>query len=104
MKPIRQGDVILFPVKQAEGRKLIYQSGAVDDLTLAEGEVTGHKHCITQGDAQLYTNESCLYLSIISEKAVLSHEEHGSICVPQGYWMVRVQREYEPEGWRYVAD
>ncbi|MFB2875751.1 hypothetical protein [Floridanema aerugineum] len=27
-----------------------------------------------------------------------------SIAIPQGDWMVLLQREYEPEGWRYVAD
>ena len=68
MKPIRQGDVILIPVQQVEGEKLSH-------LTLAEGEVTGHKHRISQGEAQLYTDDSQLYLSIFSPKAVLSHEE-----------------------------
>jgi len=97
MKPIRQGDVILIPVKQVEGEKL-------NHLTLAEGEVTGHKHRISQGEAQLYTDDSQLYLSIFSTKAVLSHEKHDSVCISQGNWIVRIQREYEPDGWRYVAD
>lgn len=96
MKPIRQGDVILIPVQQVEGEKLSH-------LTLAEGEVTGHKHRISQGEAQLYTDDSQLYLSIFSPKAVLSHEEHDSVRISQGNWIVRIQREYEPEGWRYVA-
>ncbi len=97
MKPYRQGDVILLPVKQAEGQK-------IQHLTLAEGEVTGHKHRISEGDAQLYAENTDLYLSIFSEKATLVHQEHASISVPQGNWKVRIQREYEPEGWRYVAD
>ena len=97
MKPYRQGDVILVPVKQAEGEKLMH-------LTLKFGEVTGHKHCISEGDAQLYAENTDLYLSIFSETAALVHEEHGSISVPQGNWKVLIQREYEPEGWRYVAD
>lgn len=97
MQPIRQGDVILLPVKQVEGQK-------INHLILAEGEVTGHKHRISEGDAQLHKTEDSLYLSIISEKALLAHEEHDVIEVPQGNWMVRIQREYQPEGWRYVAD
>ncbi len=97
MKPIRQGDVILLPVKQVEGQKL-------EHLTLASGEVTGHKHRISEGNAELYTKDFNLYLSIFSEKALLTHEEHDPISVPQGNWIVRIQREYEPEGWRYVAD
>lgn len=97
MKPYRQGDVILVPVKQAEGQKLRH-------LTLAVGEVTGHKHRISEGDAQLYAEDTDLYLTVFSETAALVHEEHRSISVPQGNWRVQIQREYEPEGWRYVAD
>lgn len=97
MQPIRQGDVILLPVQQVEGEKLHH-------LTLAEGEVTGHKHRITQGQAALYEKQGVLYLSVISEAALLNHEEHQAISIPQGIWMVKIQREYEPEGWRYVAD
>lgn len=97
MQPIRQGDVILLPVQQVEGEKLHH-------LTLAEGEVTGHKHRIKEGQAELYEKQGTLYLSVISEVALLNHEEHQAISIPQGIWMVRIQREYEPEGWRYVAD
>ncbi|WP_375509847.1 hypothetical protein [uncultured Nostoc sp.] len=97
MQPIRQGDVILLPVQQIEGQKIPH-------LTLAEGEVTRHKHCITEVNAELYEKDSTLYLRVFSESALLAHEEHKAICIPQGDWMVKIQREYEPEGWRYVAD
>ncbi len=97
MQPIRQGDVILLPVEQVEGKKLHH-------LTLAEGEVTGHKHRIEEGQAELYEQNGTLYLHVNSEKALLNHEEHQAISIPQGIWMVRIQREYEPSGWRYIAD
>ncbi|MBD1838108.1 hypothetical protein H6F78_11440 [Coleofasciculus sp. FACHB-64] len=97
MQPIRQGDVILFPAQQTEGQKLPH-------LTLAEGEVTGHKHRISDGQAELYEKDGTLYLHVFSETATLTHEEHKAISIPQGRWMVRIQREYEPQGWRYVAD
>lgn len=97
MQPIRQGDVILLPVQQSEGKKQSH-------LTLAEGEVTGHKHRIAEGQAQLYEKDGTLYLRVISETALLTHEEHKAISIPQGNWTIRIQREYEPEGWRYVAD
>jgi hypothetical protein len=97
MQPIRQGDVILMPVQQFEGQKLPH-------LTLAEGEVTGHKHRIIDGQAELYEKDGTLYLCVLSSAAVLAHEEHKAISIPQGTWMVRIQREYEPQGWRYVAD
>ncbi|MHC5725682.1 MAG: hypothetical protein ACYTXY_16405 [Nostoc sp.] len=97
MQVIRQGDVILLPVQQVEGQKIPH-------LTLAEGEVTGHKHQITEGKAELYEQDSTLYLRVFSESALLAHEEHKAISIPQGDWIVKIQREYEPEGWRYVAD
>lgn len=97
MQPIRQGDVILLPVQKTEGQKLPH-------LILAEGEVTGHKHRISEGLAELREQNGTLYLRVFSETALLSHEQHRAISIPQGDWMVRIQREYEPEGWKYVAD
>lgn len=97
MQPIRQGDVLLQPVPEATGHKLSH-------LTLAEGEVTGHSHRISNGEAELYEKEGTLYLRVLSDTATLSHEEHHAIAVPQGDWLVKIQREYEPEGWRYITD
>ena len=97
MLPIRQGDVILQPAQQPQGKKLPH-------LTLAEGEVTGHSHRISDGKAELYEKDGTLYLRVLSQTATLTHEEHKAIKIPQGDWMVKIQREYEPEGWRYVAD
>ncbi|MGJ5675776.1 MAG: hypothetical protein ACR9NN_19525 [Nostochopsis sp.] len=101
MQPIRQGDVILLPVQdtiqQIEGQKLPH-------LTLAEGEVTGHKHRIIEGQAELYEKDRTLYLRVYSKEVTLAHEEHKAISIPQGTWMVRIQREYQPQGWRSVAD
>ena len=97
MQPIRQGDVILIPVPQVEGEKIPH-------LTLVSGEVTGHKHRIAESEAELSQKDDTLYLRVFSDTALLAHEEHQPISIPQGNWMVRIQREYEPEGWRYVAD
>ncbi len=97
MQPLRQGDVILVPTDQLNGTKLSH-------LTLAEGEVTGHRHRISEGEAELYERDGTLYLKVLSHTALLTHEEHKPISIPQGNWLIRIQREYEPEGWRYVAD
>lgn len=100
MQPIRQGDVILRPLSHTTpslGRQLSH-------LTLAEGEVTGHSHRISEGQAELYEKDGTLYLRVLSPEATLTHEEHNALSIPQGTWQVRIQREYEPEGWHYVAD
>lgn len=60
MQPIRQGDVILLPVQQSDGQKLSH-------LTLAEGEVTGHKHRISEGRAELSERDGTLCLRVLSK-------------------------------------
>jgi hypothetical protein len=103
MQPIRQGDVILLPVQDVEIAQDVANS-PLPHLTLAEGEVTGHKHRITEGKAELYEKDGTLHLRVISDTALLAHEEHKAISIPQGTWLVRIQREYEPNSWRYIAD
>ena len=99
MNPIiRQGDVLIIPSKTVvKGTKLPH-------LTLAEGEMTGHRHRISHGEAELFERDGVLYLRVVSPTAILTHEEHAEVTIPQGNWKIRIQREYVPEGWRYVAD
>jgi hypothetical protein len=101
MQPIRQGDVLILPsqVELSPGN-----SHPLPHLTLAEGEVTGHSHQITQGKAELYQQGDIMYLKVLSASAQLTHEEHHLVEIPQGTWIVRIQREYQPEGFRYVTD
>jgi hypothetical protein len=99
MQPIRQGDVILLPIPAD------YIAGErVPHLTLAEGERTGHAHRIIDGQAELRERDGILYLTVSSDAATLSHEEHRSIPIPQGTWIIRLQRQYEPGDWRYIED
>jgi hypothetical protein len=93
----RHGDVIIKKTNKIKGKKL-------NHLTLAEGEVTGHSHQITEGEAELYEHEGTLFLRVKSEKALLTHEEHEEIVLPKGDYEINKQVEYSPEGWRYVAD
>jgi len=71
-QPIGQGDVILTPAQSTKGEKLPH-------LTLAEGEVTGHKHRISQGIAELYQKDSILYLKILSETATCNRPLSGVV-------------------------
>lgn len=96
-KPIRQGDVLLKATNSVKGERIPH-------LVLAKGEATGHKHQITEGVAELYQDASTLYLRVMSETAILGHEEHSPVKIPKGDWAIRIQREYEPQGWRPVMD
>jgi hypothetical protein len=99
MNPIiRQGDVLIIPCDTSViGNKL-------NHLTLAEGEVTGHSHRISNGEAELFERDGVLYLKVLSPTAILTHEEHAQVTIPQGNWEIRIQREYAPEVQRYVSD
>jgi hypothetical protein len=98
MQPIRQGDVILLPIPHP------VDGEALPHLTLAEGEVTGHQHRISDGQAELREESGALYLTVQSDVATLTHEEHRALQVPQGTWMIRIQRQYEPGDWSYIED
>lgn len=93
----RHGDVLIKKIGHVKGKKLSH-------LTLAEGEATGHKHCITTGDAELYEHEGTLFLHVESEEAILTHEEHKPLVLPKGDYEIMIQRTYTPEGWKVVAD
>ena len=111
-KPMRQGDVILTLI--TDPQQAPQPKHKLPHLTLAEGETTGHRHRITEGKAELYEENGTLYLRVLSETALLSHEEHQAIQVPQGDWLIRIQREYDPDlqhgfglderSWRNVID
>ena len=84
----QQGDVIIEKIKGIKGKKL-------NHLVLAEGKVTGHKHEITKGEADLYEDNGTLYLRVKSDTAELTHQEHNTIVLPKGDYMVRKVREYD---------
>ncbi len=91
---IRQGDILLIPLKNREiSREISRQK--LPHLTLATGELTGHSHRIHDGDARLYENQGIKYLQVLSSKATLIHEEHQALEIPKGNWIVMIQREYK---------
>jgi hypothetical protein len=100
LKPFRQGDVLLISTRDESLTADVRQP----HLVLAEGEATGHRHQITVGEAELFDRYGTLYLRVISATARLTHEEHGPIELPQGFWRVQIQREFHPSRNRYVRD
>jgi len=70
--------------------------------TLAEGEVTGHHHTFVSGTVQVYdapavTSEGIVkYFEVKSKEAVLDHQEHGKMTLPQGTYALSIEREYSP--------
>ncbi|OQX78911.1 MAG: hypothetical protein B6D56_08105 [Candidatus Omnitrophica bacterium 4484_70.1] len=89
MKAYRHGDVIIVEIeKLPEGVKKL------NHLVLAEGEVTGHKHQIIKGDAELYEKDGRLYLRVITP-SVIDHPEHGQGVIEPGIYGVDKPQEFD---------
>jgi hypothetical protein len=76
---------------------------------LAHSE-TGHDHVVLEKSAQLLinkTNAFIAYLNVMEPceiEHLRSHDTHESIKVEKGFYEIRRQREYTPEGWRKAQD
>jgi len=100
MKEIRrQGELLIKPCGKIQGKRLGH-------LILAEGEVTGHIHAITKGNAELYEKDGTLYLKVISDEVELTHPDHKTLAIPAGEYEIVKQREYQvgEEKYREVKD
>jgi hypothetical protein len=107
---LRQGDVLLIPTTKAPavGKEIPREAGRI---VLAHGEVTGHSHAIPYRHAKLFNfkdsrNEDRL-LRVDDGgggSAKLVHEEHGTIDLPAGDYVIRIQIEWNDEEARRVED
>ncbi|HKT04646.1 MAG TPA: hypothetical protein VJT31_34450 [Rugosimonospora sp.] len=103
----RQGDVLVVAVAAIPaGAVPVPRDGA--DVVLAYGEVTGHRHAISERHAELLALPEAeierRFLRITGESALLVHEEHAPVPLPPGAYEVVRQREYAPKAPRIVAD
>ena len=103
----RQGDVLVVQADTAPDRlePVPLEAGR---LILAHGEVTGHAHVVV-GEAELFTSADLTdleerFLRVAGDRAQLVHDEHATLDLPPGDYIVRRQREYTPEEIRTVAD
>ena len=90
----QQGDLIIksTEVKQKDfGKKL-------NHLILQKSDVSGHKHQIVGNKAILYQgkNKDEVYLNVTSPSVLLTHEEHKTISIPKGKYLVYGVREFDP--------
>jgi hypothetical protein len=104
-----QGDVIFQ--RLAELPPGVVPAPESDVVTVAHSE-TGHNHSIHDREARLFQRAEAdpmvCYLQVSGEYADVVHhrpwDTHETIRLTTGYWQVRRQREYTPEGYRRVED
>lgn len=109
-RPIRQGDILLIPVAKREVPKGLtaIPRDRKGRLVLAEGEVTNHCHAILDHPVTLFRqadlDEMADRFLRVEQEVELVHEEHATLTVPEGDWIVRHKREYQPEAIVRVTD
>jgi hypothetical protein len=102
-----QGDVYLERISATEidPATEVLERDSDGSLTLAHGEVTGHRHRFHRGErVRYFRNEKLERRLLIEQGAVLRHEEHGPVHVPAGAYRVIQPMEYTPEAPRQVED
>lgn len=110
----RHGDVLLRPITQEEfnrrreirdvWRETVkyrdVKSQTRKKFIVARGEMTGHHHTLTAekgGEIEVLRIEGMETLYIdVKKGAVLTHQEHKTLNIPEGLYEVVRQREYDP--------
>lgn len=87
MNIIRQGDILFKQVSEpVEGKNS-------KQLTIAEGEVTGHHHVLIAEANSSITGDRTKFT--VTGKAKLVHPEHDTIEFPAGTYVVMNEREFD---------
>jgi hypothetical protein len=94
----QQGDVLLRTRKIPEAAK------ELATMNLKESQVTGHAHRV-HGAARLFESDGKTYLRAV-EPFELRHEEHKTLTIPEGEYLVDDVLEFDhlAEEARAVAD
>jgi len=118
-KNYRQGDVLLIAQTS-----LPQDAKRIKPKPLAYGEITGHKHeAVSSSHVEHWEHDGHHYIEVTSNVVIAHGNEtqinrikkgelldcaveqiHAPISIEPGIYEVRPQREYEPNGWRNVAD
>lgn len=93
---IRHGDVLLTEIQPPVGpQRAVDDNGQPLAGLLVAGERTGHAHRLP---ARVYDlpGTPARRVVMIERPTAITHEEHGAVEIPAGWWEVTLQREYAP--------
>ena len=99
---IRQGDVLINAITALPQNLKCYPR-INGRLILAEGEVTGHAHAIVEECESYIDIDGNIYLSV-EEDVEIQHEEHGTLVLTPGLYIVPKQREFSDDMIQNVLD
>jgi hypothetical protein len=113
MEIYAQGDLLIERVDDVEPSGTIIPRDPAGAFVLAEGELSGHRHVISEpvamfrDDALARNVPSGLYIGhvkVADGHAIVQHQEHAPIVLRAGTYRVRRQRELEATDVSVVAD
>ena len=92
--------------------------GNKTDLTVAHGEATGHSHkfnmvnhdskiaIMSFGQRSTSVGQIPEFVNITGGPAIIKHEEHAALTIPEGHYKVSIVKEYDHMAGRarYVVD
>ena len=90
-----QGDVLFVPYHEELPEDEVTHNNC---FKLALGEHTGHSHRIptkNKKDMRIFKNENGEYILELKDSAWVEHEEHGTITIEPGRYIVPTEREYD---------
>lgn len=97
-KMYRQGDVLIIEDLRPIGRA----GQPAADKILVYGEATGHAHRV-EGEAAIFDTPTGKVIDAATAFKVV-HEEHDTIEIPEGFYRVIRQREFDGDQIRTVYD
>jgi len=102
MNIYRHGDLLIRQVDSLPKVKSLKTN------ILAEGEFTGHKHALLTMEREpidILSDGNMAYISI-KDKAMITHQEHRTIEIEPGDYVIVHEREFDPfsEKIRQVRD
>jgi len=87
----RQGDLLIQRIEELPSLLNLDKTNI-----LAEGEKTGHKHELL-GKSRVYRQQNgFVYFEVVEEIVKLVHQEHKTIQIPKGKYIVKQEREFNP--------
>ena len=101
----RQGDIYFVKLDRDANMN---EAKPVKDGVIARGETTGHAHRLSPASiaagALLCLLQEAMYLRSPEAGALIVHDEHGPVDLPEGVYAVVHQREFDGLQWRQVWD
>ena len=91
----QQGDVIIERISSIPSSAEVKKPNHSRGIVLADGEISGHLHLIEDVDTvTMFEDGNQKYLKI-DEPTSISHDEHKTIGLAEGEYVIRIVQEYD---------